>query len=186
AGTAPAPVPGSLDLSAPDIRYDLFQPSTALAISPTIAFDRGWTSVAARGTLLRFASGHRDLHGSLIGTTFSPAVGPFRLEIGADLGASRYLSLATFSHVFGAADLHYLTPRYGMWAGGTAGRTSFGKSDRGAGTAELGLWASTAWATLTVTGSHSAIGDTAYTDVEGGLRVTRWGVELGGRLGARV
>lgn len=182
---AGAQVSGSLDLSASDIRYDLFQSSTALALSPAVAFERGWTSIAARGTILRFESGHRDLHGSLIGTTFSPAVGRFRLELGADLGASRYLSLPTFSHVFGAADLHYLSPHYGAWAGGTGGRTSFGKSERSAGTAELGLWASTAWATVTVTGSHSSIGDTAYTDVEGGLRVTRWGVEFDGRLGAR-
>ena len=57
---AGAQVSGSLDLSASDIRYDLFQSSTALALSPAIAFDQGWTSIAARGTLLRFQSGHRD------------------------------------------------------------------------------------------------------------------------------
>ena len=183
---AGAQVSGSLDLSASDIRYDLFQSSTALALSPAVAFDRGWSSLAARGTLVRFQSGHRDLHGSVIGTTFSPAFGKFRLELGVDLGASRYLTLATFSHAFGAADLHYLTPHYGAWVGGTGGHTSFGNSDRGAGTAELGLWASIAGADFTLTGAHSSIGDTAYTDLEGAARVSRWGFELDGRLGARV
>lgn len=181
-----AQISGSVDLSASDIRYDLFQASTALAISPTIAFDQGWSSFAARGTLLRFESGHRDLHGSLVGTTFSPALGPFRLEAGADLGASRYLSLPAFTHWFGALDLHYLRPSHGAWLGATGGRTSFGKTQRGAGTVGLGLWASVPWATVTVTAAHSAIGDTSYTDVEGTSRVSQGRLALLGRLGARV
>lgn len=184
--TLGAQVTASLDLSASDIRYDLFEPSTALALSPTIAFDRGWTSVAARATALRFESGHRDLHGSFVGTTFTPAFGPFRLETGVDAGVSRYLSLPAFAHAFGAVDLHYLTPRYGAWVGGTAGSTAFGRRGRGASTAGGGAWASNLWGTLTVTASHSAIGDTSYTDLEGTVRVTQGRLAVVGRLGARV
>ena len=120
------------------------------------------------------------------GTTFSPPFGRFRLELGVDLGASRYLSLATFSHVFGAADLHYLTPRYGAWVGGTGGHTAFGGTNRSAGTAEVGLWASIAGASVTLTGSHSSIGDTAYTDVRGAARLIYRRFDLEGQLGARV
>jgi len=185
-GAQVSAVTATVDLSASDIRYDLFEASTALAISPTIAFDRGWTSVAARATALRFESGHRDLHGSLVGTTFTPAFGPFRLEAGVDAGVSRYLSLPAFSHVFGAADLHYLTPRLGAWVGGTAGSTSFGTRGRGTGTVGGGVWASNSWATLTVTASHSTIGDTSYTDLEGTARMTQGRLALVGRLGARV
>lgn len=181
-----AQVTGFVDLSASDIRYDLFQPSSALALSPTVRFDRGWTSLTARGTLLRFASGHRDLHGSLLGTTFTPAFGHFRLEVGGDLGASRYLTLPAFSHVFGAVDLHYLLPRSGAWIGGTGGNTSFGGRSGTAGSFGFGLWASTPWATVSITGAHSAIGDTSYTDLEGASRVTRGRVEFEGLLGARV
>ena len=178
-----AQVSGSLDLSASDIRYDLFQPSTAVAISPTVAFDQGWTSLSARGTVLRFQSGHRDLHGSVVGTTFTPALGRFRLEVGADFGVSRYLTFPTFTHWFGAADLHYLRPHYGAWIGGTGGTTSFAG---GAGTVELGVWGTVPWATLTVTTSHSSVGDTSYTDFEGKGRITSGPFELGGRLGTRI
>jgi len=181
-----AQVSGSLDLSASDIRYDLFQPSTALAVSPTMAFDRGWTSIAARGTVLEFASGHRDLHGSIVGTTYTPAVGPFRLEVGGDLGTSRYRTKPAFSHAFGAADLHYLRPQFGAWFGGTAGSTSFGGAHRGAGTFGLGLWGAIPWATLTVTAARSTIGDTSYTDLEGVAQASQGRVNLVGRLGDRL
>lgn len=181
--SAGAQVSGSLDLGASDIRYDLFQPSTALAISPTVAFDQGWTSVSARGTVLRFQSGHRDLHGSLVGTTFTPALGQFRLEVGADVGASKYLSFPTFAHWFGAADLHYLRPTFGAWVGGTRGTTSFAGE---AGTVEVGLWGTVPWATLTVTTSHSSIGDTSYADIDAAARVNQGRVEFLGRLGDRL
>jgi hypothetical protein len=184
--TLGAQVSATVDLNASDIRYDQFQSSTALAISPTVTFDQGWTSIAARSTALWFESGHRDLHGSLLGTTFTPPVGPFRLEVGADLGASRYLSLPTFTHYFAAADLHYLKPHYGAWLGGTAGQTSFGVARRGAGTAGLGVWAATSWVTLTATASRSSIGDTSYTDLQGTSRLTRGRLAFDGRLGTRV
>ena len=181
-----AQVSGTVDLSASDIRYDLFQSSTALAVSPTVDFDRGWTSLTARGTVLQFESGHRDLHGSLVGTTFTPAFGRFRLEVGSELGTSRYRTKAAFSHAFGAADLHYLMPQYGAWLGGSGGPTSFGGTHRAAGTFGLGLWGSVPLATLTLTVAHSAIGDTSYTDVEGSTRVNQGRVEFVGRLGDRL
>ena len=181
-----AQVSGSLDVSASDIRYDLFQPSTALALSPTIAYDRLWTSIAARGTLLQFESGHRDLHGSLVGTTFTPAFDHFRLEIGSDLGASRYRSLPTFTHAFGAVDLHYLAPRFGAWLGGSEGNTYFGGTRRGAGRLGVGLWGTIPSMTATLTVAHSAIGDTSFTDVEGTARLNQGRVEFAGRIGDRV
>ena len=70
--------------------------------------------------------------------------------------------------------------------GGTGGKTSFGQSDRGAGTIGLGVWGAIPWATLTVTASHSSIGDTSYTDIEGTSRLARGRLEFDGRLGTRV
>ena len=179
-------VSGTLDVGASDIRYDLFRSSTALSLTPTIAFDRGWTSLAARGTLLRYESGHRDLHGSVQASTFSPAFGPLRVEIALDAGASRYLSMPAFSHVFGAADLHYLAGNRGLWIGGSNGPTSFGGTDGHAGSFEVGTWVTAPVATLTLTATYRAIGDTSYTDFVGATRVARGRWELDGRLGARV
>ena len=179
-------VSGTLDLGASDIRYDLFRSSTALSLTPTIAFDRGWTSVAARGTLLRYQSGHRDLHGSVLASTFTPALGPLRLEVALDAGASRYLSLPAFSHAFGAADLHLLTPHRGLWIGGSTGPTAFGGSAGHARSLELGTWVTAPAATLILTATYSAVGDTSYTDVVGASRMARGRWELNGRLGARV
>jgi len=179
-------VSGTLDLGATDIRYDLFRPSTALSLTPTIAFDRGWTSVAARGTLLRYQSGHRDLHGSVLASTFSPAFGPLRVEVALDAGASRYLAMPAFSHVFGAADLHYFAANRGLWIGGSTGPTAFGGADGHAASVAAGTWVTGPVATLTLTATYSAVGDTSYTDFVGASRVARGRWELDGRLGARV
>ena len=88
-----AQVSGTVDLSASDIRYDLFPiiHGTRRFSDPRRSTGAG-RPYAARGTALRFERGGwlvntRDLHGSLVGTTFTPALGPFRLEVGADLGS---------------------------------------------------------------------------------------------------
>lgn len=181
-----AQVIGGLDAGISDVRYDLFRASWAASITPTLQLRSGWTSLTARGTWLRFQSGHRSLSGAVFANAFSPAAGRWRGEVAVDAGASRYLSLPTFSHVFGAARLHLLIPRRGFWAGLTFGNASAGNTGRPVTGLDAGLWIDARAATVTVTAAHSRMGDTVYTDFQGLLSATQGVVELNGLLGARV
>ena len=176
----------SLDIGVSRIRYDQFQPSWAVAATPSFRFDHGWTSAAARGSLLRFESGHLDLHGSIIATAFTPPMSRFRGEFTAEGGASRYLTLPSFWHLFGRAHLFRLSRRRVYWAGASAGRASMGEGAQTATTLDAGLWASTSIATITASALHGWVGDTAYTDFEGTARVRRGVVEFGVLMGARL
>lgn len=176
----------ALDVGVSEIRYDQFLPSWAFAASPSFGFDHGLTSAAARGSLVRFQSGHMDLHGSIVATTFTPAIGRLRGELTADGGASRYLSLPAFSHLFGRAHLHWLSQRYGYWAGASLGRTSMGMGPRGAATVDVGFWGRWSAATIRATALHGWVGDTTYTDVESTAQAGRGAIELRGLVGARV
>ena len=183
---AAAQVTGGLDAGISDVRYDLFRTSWAASITPTLQFRRGWTSLTARGTWLRFESGHRSLSGAVFANAFTPSAGPWRGEVAIDAGASRYLSLPTFSHIFGAGRLHFLTPRHGFWAGATVGNAVAGTLGRQVARFDAGLWIDARVATMTVTAAHNSMGDTVYTDFQGLASATRGIVELDGLLGARV
>src|SRR5207245_7513855 len=110
----------AVDAGASLVRYDQFQTSWAAALTPSLRFDRGWTSVAVRSSWLRFESGHRELQGTVIATTFTPQVGRLRGEVTADGGASRYLTFPTFTHLLLGARAHFLAPGYAAWARGAA------------------------------------------------------------------
>src|SRR5213080_4605898 len=86
-------------------------------------------TLTARGTYLRFESGHRSLQGLVAGSLLiRPPVRRWRGEIGASLGASRYLDFASFWHATADARLHILGADRGVWIGGTGGRTSYGSA----------------------------------------------------------
>ena len=176
----------SLDVGASALRYDQFRTTWGVAAAPSLRLDYGPASLVGRGSVLQFASGHRDLHGSLIATTLTPALGALRGELTVDGGASRYLSFPTFSHLFAGAHIHLAGARQGVWVGTSLGRTSIGAGPRAATTIDLGLWASLPLATITFTTQHNAIGDTTYTDFEGTARVRPGGIEVDGVLGARA
>jgi len=176
----------SVDAALSRVEYDQFQPSWAASVTPAVEYDRGWTSIAARGTLLRFESGHRSLHGSLVASTFAPLAGPARLELGVLGGASRYFDFASFSNLVARARVHFLRPARGIWVGGSGGRATFGRLGRAVAVAEAGAWLTRSPASLTISATKAWVGDTTYTDLEGVARYLGNGVELEGVLGARV
>jgi hypothetical protein len=183
---APAQTTGTVDVGMSTVRYDGFLPSGAASVTPAVRWERPSGTLTARGTYLRFESGHRSLQGSVAGSFFTPTLSRWRGEFSAAAGASRYVEFASFWHAVGEARLHIIEAERGAWISGTAGRASYGSVPRGVLAAGAGAWLRRAALTLRVSASLSRVGDTSYTDVESSAR-TAWGqVTLDASLGARV
>ena len=177
---------GTVDVGLSTVRYDGFLASGAASVTPGVRWERPNGAVTARGTYLRFESGHRSLQGSVAGSFFTPAARRWRGEFSAAAGASRYVEFASFWHAVGEARLHIIEAERGAWISGTAGRASYGAAPRGVLAASAGAWLRRAALTLRVSASLSRVGDTSYTDVESSAHAG-WGqVTLDATLGGRV
>jgi hypothetical protein len=180
---------GTVDIAVSTVRYDGFLASGAASLTPAVRWDRPAATVSARGTYLRFESGHRSLQGLVAASLFTPpsvSRPPWRGELFLSAGGSSYADFASFWHATGEARVHYATVERGVWVGGAAGRTSYGTSPRPVRALTFGMWARRAVATLTLAVSRSFVGDTVYSDVVSSAHVTRGHLELNGSLGARV
>src|SRR5256885_4508321 len=89
------------------VRYDGFLASGAASVTPGVRWERPNGTVTARGTYLRFESGHRSLQGSVAGAFFTPAA-HWRGEISAAAGASRHVEFARLWPAVGAAPPHII------------------------------------------------------------------------------
>src|SRR2546423_3064632 len=168
------------------VRYDGFLASGAASVTPAVRWERPSGTLAARGTYLRFASGHRSLQGSVTGSFFTPPAGRWRGEFSAATGASRYIEFASFWHAVAEARLHIIETERGAWISGTAGLASYGSAPRSVLAAGAGAWLRLPPLTLRVSASLSHLGDTTYTDVESSARTAWAQVTLDATLGARL
>jgi hypothetical protein len=176
----------TLDGGASRVHYDGFLPTFAASLTPTLRLDRGAATLLVRGSLLRFESGHQSWQGLVAGAWLTPRLGRLRGEVAATLDASRYLDLPTYRHVLVEPRVHWTSGRTGAWVGGGAGRTSFGGSASDVRTFTGGVWLERRIAAVAVSATVSRVGDTSFTDFETRAHGTTRGVELDGRLGARV
>jgi len=176
----------TLDGGASRVHYDGFLPSFAGSLTPTLRVERGPADLLARGSLLRFESGHQSWQALLAAAWLTPRLGRLRGELAGTFDASRYLDFPTYRHVFLAPRVHWMNGRSGAWLGGGGGRTWFGTSVSSVGTASGGVWLERRIATLTLSTTASRIGDTTFTDFEARARATSHGMEFDGLVGARV
>lgn len=177
---------GSIDVGVSSVRYDGFLPSGAASVTPALRWESPSGSLAARGTYLRFESGHRSLQGSVTGSFFPPATGRWRAELVGSAGASRYIDFASFWHATGEARLHLLGEAHGAWVAATGGRSSYGTDPRPVAVVTAGVWARRPQLTLAASASRSFVGDTAYTDVVSTAQARRGVLTLDASVGARV
>ncbi|OLB19498.1 MAG: hypothetical protein AUI99_05005 [Gemmatimonadetes bacterium 13_1_40CM_3_69_22] len=185
--SAPAQTAGTLDVGISTVRYDGFLPSGAVTATPALRWERPGVGISARGTYLRFESGHRSLQGDVTGSLFAPrAATRWRGELAAGVGASRYVDFASFWHAVAAARLHLLEGGRGAWISGTAGTTSYGTGPRTVAAGGAGAWLRLAQFTVQLSVNHSHIGDTTYTDLQSSARAEPGPVVLEGTLGARL
>ena len=177
---------GTIDVGVSSVRYDGFLPSAAASVSPALRWERPAGILTARGTYLRFESGHRSLQ-SLVAGSFliRPAEHRWRGELGGSLGASRYLDFASFWHATADARLLLQGADRGVWIGGTAGRTSYGRAARSVTGAGIGAWMQRSQVMVGGSATRSFVGDTAYSDVVTTAHTRRGPLALDASLGAR-
>ena len=177
---------GTVDVGVSSVRYDGFLPSAAASLSPALRWEQPTSTLTARGTYLRFESGHRSLQGLVAGSfLIRPPEHRWRGELGGSVGASRYLDFASFWHATADARLHVLGADRGAWIGATAGRTSYGSAALPVTGAGIGAWARRSGVTLAASASRSFVGDTTYSDLVSTAQARRGALALDASLGAR-
>jgi hypothetical protein len=188
AGTPPcaAQVEAGLDLAASIVRYNGYLASGAAALTPSVAWRSPRATLAARGTFLVFESGNTSVQGLLNADVFSPPIGRLRVEAAAEAGASSYATFARFSHGLARLRAHVLVTRWGVWAGPLAGTISRGAGSSAAAGVAAGWWWRSPVGALQLSWTRMAVGDTAYTDLEGRARWRRGAFDVEGTAGVRV
>jgi len=188
AGAEPcaAQVEAGLDMAASVVKYDGYLTSGAAALTPSVAWRSPSATLAARGTFLVFESGNTSVQGVLSAGAFSPAVGRLRVEATAEAGASSYASFARFSHGLARLRAHVLGSRWGLWAGPLAGTIWRGSGPRAASGVAAGWWWRAPIGALQLSWTRLAVGDTAYSDLEGRARWRRGAFDVEASGGVRV
>jgi len=193
--TAPcaAQVDASLDVSASLVKYDGYLAAGAASLTSAASWQTARTTLAGRGSLLMFETGRTSIQGLIAAGTFSPALGPLRLEAAGEAGASAYAGYARFAHALGRVRLHLMGRGVGAWAAPLAGTLSRGYGGEGARGFSAGGWARLGAGALEATWNRITVGDTAYTDLlarahwrAGSLDATgTFGTRVASRLGGR-
>ena len=190
--TVAAPLPAQtraaagLDVGMAHVSYDEFLPSLAAfaAVDGSLATRR--SDISARGAAVRYESGRHAFQASLGAAHLAPGQGRTRVETSATTGASWYADFARFAHALGRVRLLRAGRGRGAWLGGTLGTTSYGDGWRPVTRLAAGGWFALGPAALDASVTTSTVGDTAYTDLEGTLRMPLGPVALDVWTGARM
>ncbi|GIW53247.1 MAG: hypothetical protein KatS3mg081_2602 [Gemmatimonadales bacterium] len=178
----------SLDAGVSHVTYDEFLPSAAFYISPAFTASGDRFLVRARGTWLGFESGNHSLQAALLGSWLEQPRPGSAIELGVEIGASRYESFGNFSRLLARTVFHFRSAaRQGGWAGLIAGAINSQGTALAAGQFSGGLVFGAAGLDWSVSGSGTLVERSGYADFE--VRVRRaWssGVELEARAAARA
>lgn len=179
-----AQLEASLDATASRVHYDGYLASAAASLSPALSWWSPRSTLAARGTVLVFESGHTSLQGLLTASTLSASNGPLRLEAGTEAGASSYAQIARFAHALGRLRLHLVSARCGLWLGPLGGETWYGGAGRRAWGGTTGAWVRSDAGSLDLAWTYVMVGDTTYGDLEARGRWRRGALVVAGSAGS--
>ena len=186
-----APVLGSaqvistLDAGAASVTYDNALRSTAATLTPTFRLEKPALTLLATGTLSIFDTGGWSTQGTIGASAFTPALGPLRGEVAGSAGGSTHEDLTRTGQMLGQGRIHLISGSVGLWAGAGTGRTWDGAIWREVSLSDAGAWARLGPALLVASVTPTTVGDSNYTDLEGALKLTRGGWELGAFGGTR-
>ncbi|HWC74379.1 MAG TPA: hypothetical protein VG454_10630, partial [Gemmatimonadales bacterium] len=179
----------SIDMGASLVRYDGFELTNALTVTPTFESYGYRGSLNARGTLLRFESGNRSIQGSAVGSLFARPATAWRIETSAAVGGSSYADFASFWHVLGELRVNREIDRGNVWLSATVGRTAFGSSSDARPVFAASLSAAQRRSPsllILLTAGRAFVGDTQYSDIGMTARGQYRKIVLETILGARV
>lgn len=140
AGRAQAQVSASLDLASGNATYDGGTATTIVSFSPSLAVQAHRWSAGASGTYTSFNRGGWSGQGSVAGSWFTPALGPFVAEVSARGDHSaRAFGLGT-GQALGQVRGHLFAAGRGFWIGAARGRAWHGGGDEEVARVEGGFW----------------------------------------------
>jgi len=176
----------TVDLGVSRVQYAGFLASAAVALTPALLVERHNAALSLRGTYLVFESGNRSLQGALAASAVRRIAGPWRAELRGAGGGSSYADFASFWHALGGVRAFRNLGRATIWADVSGGATSYGGRPRPVAAMGAGAWTRRAGVAVGLSGSHTRVGDTAYTDLRAEVRRSLVGLVLRGEIGARV
>jgi hypothetical protein len=139
--SAPLRASAALDLGAAYTHYDQFLPSSLVSASGVVRVETTRSTLAARGALARYESGHVNVQGAVAAATYSPPLRGVRAEFSGSVSAGYHETIGSSSAVQGILRLHMGGFSEGAWIGGglawSALREGLGTGVR---QAEVGAW----------------------------------------------
>ena len=175
----------SSDATYASVHYDGYLRSPVVLVSPLVRIERPTLTLAGRGNFSRFESGNLSTDLTVAGSLYPRSAGPWRAELSASGGLSRYIDANTGYGTLGIR-AHRMVRSAGIWLGGSGNvvsgsSTAVIRSVRG----EVGAWARVGPLTMSAASMANNVQQTRYIDTGVQARYTRGWLELAGGGGAR-
>jgi hypothetical protein len=160
--------------------------TVAGSIAPAVRLDWARATLGASGSWSHLGPGWSS-QGLLVGSVFTPSLGPLSLELAGNLAGSLHSDETRAAQTLGLGRLHLMASRGGLWAGGGPGTVWDGVAGWSQlKVAEGGLWGRIGRLTALVSASPTWIEDAEpFTDGELAIRIPGDRYEFGAAVGAR-
>lgn len=133
----------ALDAGGTSVKYDGFERSNGMSISPSLRFDRANAYLSAHGDFARFGgTGGTSALGEIAGSWLSQPRrdGTLRLEVGGTASTSAYRSAIRNSFLAAHARAHLSSDRRGGWVSAGTGYLSHTSTSGKMVSADAGVW----------------------------------------------
>jgi hypothetical protein len=176
----------TLDGTAARVAYDGGNGQSSFALTPGLQIVRPWQALIGSATYARFPNGGWSAQGMLSGSAYTAPLLGIRAEAAGYAGGTVHQDDSRSGQYEADLRLHHFGQRAGGWIGASAGRAWAGDRWRFTRAAEAGGWVQAGPATLNLTLSPSAIGDSLrFLEAQGTLQLVSGAVDLVAHAGVR-
>lgn len=176
----------TLDGTAARIAYDGGNGQSSVALTPGVQLLRPWRALIGSATYARFPAGVWSAQGALSGSAYSAPLLGVRAELAGFAGGTLHQDDSRSGQYEADLRLHRFGGNAGGWVGASAGRAWAGDRWRFIRSAELGGWVQARPATVNLTFSPSAIGDSLrFLELQGTLQLVTGALDLVAHAGVR-
>jgi hypothetical protein len=176
----------TLDGTAARVAYDGGSGQSSFALTPALQILRPWQALIGSATYARFPNGVWSAQGALSGSAYTAPLLGIRAEVAGYAGGTLHQDDSRSGQYEADLRLHHFGGRAGGWLGASAGRAWAGDRWRFTRAAELGGWMQVGPATLNLTLSPAAIGDSLrFLEAQGTVQLVSGAVDLVAHAGVR-
>jgi hypothetical protein len=174
------------DVGGIALRYADTLNAGAATVSGHALVDWGRAITDAVGTFSQFTAGGSSGQGSLSGSFFSQPIRGVLTEVGGFAGGSAHDDGTRTGEILANARLHFIRSRGEIFAGGSAGRASFGVGAQRILVGEIGGSTQIQTFDATFTFSPIALDSVKYADTQISVSWTRRTIDFAALAGVRV